>query len=266
MKNINTTKTLLIIVTAITLFSCKKDTIVEQTPAITEPTTTNVKLNFTNVVDNSVLKISSDDAYTITTPKYLNAFGDTFAVSSFKYYISNIKLKKSNGTYFVEPESYHLIDAGDTNTTCKINIANVPIDNYVSIEFLLGIDSTRNVSGSQTGDLDPAHGMYWAWNQGYIFMRFFGYSSSAPQNTSHNITYEIGEYTSACKISLPFASTNFNSKNNGNSIIYLKSNLAEVFKSPNTISFNQLNIAMVPRHFRPLVENYGDMFSIVSIK
>ncbi len=264
MKNINSTKTLIIFI-AITLFSCKKDTIIEQAPQISEPTATTVKLNFTNVVDNSILQISDDVAYTLTTPKYLNAFGDTFAVSSFKYYISNIKLKKSNGTYFIEPESYHLIDASDSNNTCKINITNVPYDSYVSIEFMLGIDSTRNISGAQTGDLDPSNGMYWTWNQGYIFMRFFGYSRSAPLNSSHNITYEIGGSLSARTIVLPFTTNNLIVKSNNIPKIYLKTNLSEVFKNPSAISFGFLNSAMTAKDFQPLVDNYSDIFTISAV-
>jgi len=264
MKKINITPIVFIVAILVGIASCKKDVKNEEQPTLNNATTNKVKLNFTNVLDNAILQISEDIAYTATTPKYLNAFGDTFAVSSFKYYISNIKLKRSNGTYFVEPESYHLIDAGDTNTTCKLNLNNVPVDDYTSIEFILGIDSVRNKSGAQSGDLDPSKGMYWAWNQGYIFMRFFGYSTAAPLNSSHNITYEIGESKSARTIVLPFQS-NLSVQSSNTPKVYLKTNLSELFKNPNTVSFNFLNSAMTAKDFQPLVDNYSDLFTVSGI-
>lgn len=264
MKKIKITSIVFAVAIGVSLVSCKKDDKNEDTPKVNSATTNKVKLNFTNVLDTSILQISEDFAYTGTTPKYLNAFGDTFAVSSFKYYISNIKLKKSDGTYFIEPESYHLIDAGDTLITCNINLANVPIDNYTSIEFMLGIDSVRNKSGAQSGDLDPSKGMYWSWNQGYIFMRFFGYSTAAPLNSSHNITYEIGESKSARIIVLPFTG-NLNVKSDNNPKVCLKTNLSELFKNPNTVSFSFLNSAMTAKDFQPLVDNYSDLFTLTSV-
>jgi hypothetical protein len=266
MKKIKITPFAFITIMVIAVSACKKDTKTEQTEPIITATTNSITLNFTNVVDNQVLKISDDVAYVGTTPKYLNAFGDTFAVSSFKYYISNIKLKKGNGSYFIENESYHLLDAGDTVNTCKIKLKNVPFDDYTAIEFVLGIDSVRNKSGAQSGDLDPSKGMYWAWNQGYIFMRFFGYSSEAPLNSSHNITYEIGENSSARTITLPFNTNNLSVQNGNSPKIYLKTNLSELFKNPNTVSFSFLNSAMTTKQFQPLVDNYSDLFSISAIK
>jgi hypothetical protein len=47
------------------------------------------------------------------------------------------------------------------------------------IRFLLGVDSARNVSGIQTGALDPARGMFWTWNSGYVMAKIEGSSPSA---------------------------------------------------------------------------------------
>ena len=42
------------------------------------------------------------------------------------------------------------------------------------IDFLLGTDSSSNVSGILEGALDPINGMYWAWNSGYINLKTEG--------------------------------------------------------------------------------------------
>jgi hypothetical protein len=43
---------------------------------------------------------------------------------------------------------------------------NTSLKNITAIKFLLGVDSLKNVSGIQTGALDPAKGMFWTWNTG----------------------------------------------------------------------------------------------------
>jgi len=40
------------------------------------------------------------------------------------------------------------------------------MDNWKSLSFLLGVDTVRNHTGSQTGDLSPSKSMYWNWNTG----------------------------------------------------------------------------------------------------
>jgi hypothetical protein len=113
-----------------------------------------VSLEFQNIAGSVFL-----DATGATN--YVNATGETFNVELFKYYVSNVKLIKDDGTKYELPNTYFLIDANDTNSL-KVNLANIPGGKYTGIEYLIGVDSTRNVSGSQTGALDPANGMFWA--------------------------------------------------------------------------------------------------------
>src|SRR3954471_17985303 len=92
---------------------------------------------------------------------YYNFAGDTFSISMFNYYVSNIVMTRSDGQKFVEKESYHLIKHFDSITTLKIK--DVPPAKYTRIDFLLGVDSTRNVSGIQSGALDRVNNMFWDW-------------------------------------------------------------------------------------------------------
>ena len=59
------------------------------------------------------------------------------------------------------------------------------------IYFQIGIDSLTNVSGDLDGDLDPALGMYWAWNSGYINMKLEGKSSSC-KSVKKEFQFHIG--------------------------------------------------------------------------
>jgi hypothetical protein len=59
--------------------------------------------------------------------------------------------------------------------------------------FQIGIDSIYNVSGAQTGALDPMNGMFWTWNSGYIMAKLEG-SSSLSRGLNNSFTYHIGGF------------------------------------------------------------------------
>jgi chorismate-pyruvate lyase len=90
--------------------------------------------------------------------------GDTMNFTKFKYYVSNLKLKKADGTWWVHPESYFLVDAADAAST-TLSLGTLPVGEYTEMEYTLGVDSTRNVSGAQSGALAPSD-MFWNWNTG----------------------------------------------------------------------------------------------------
>ena len=113
---------------------------------------------------------------TLNDSNYLNPFGETYTISKFRYYITNIKLESVRRTG-KESNSYHLIDEakpGSRNFSCTIKEGE-----YSSMSFLLGVDSIHNVSGAQTGALDPLNDMFWTWNTGYVMAKLEGISSSS---------------------------------------------------------------------------------------
>ncbi len=124
---------------------------------------------------------------------YTTGSGETVKFSMLKYYVSNIVLTKSDGTTWVQPDSYYLVDAENPASTI-LTIGNVPAGDYTSMSFVLGVDSTRNVSGAQTGALSTANGMFWSWNSGYIFFKAEG---ECPQSGTGNFTYHIGGFSGA---------------------------------------------------------------------
>lgn len=129
---------------------------------------------------------------------YKNSLNQDFSVDVLRYYISNIKLKKAEGTIYEDPMSedgskgYYLIDDSDPVSTF-IELKNVPAGSYTEAEFTIGIDATRISEGAQTGALDPAHGLFWSWNSGYIFMQFEGTSPVSTEDDDA-IMYHVGGY------------------------------------------------------------------------
>lgn len=117
--------------------------------------------------------------------------GEDITFTKLRYYISNVVLQNSNGSEWAAPESYYIVDAMESDP--YISITGVPSGSYTGISYLVGVDSTRNVSGAQTGALDPAENMFWSWNTGYIFIKAEG---TSPQAGSGSVfSYHLGGFS-----------------------------------------------------------------------
>lgn len=107
--------------------------------------------------------------------------------STIRFYMMNVVIY-SNGIEHKMIESAKLIDAElDNNLVFMDEIASID-----SISFLLGTDYKTNTSGVLEGDLDPINGMYWAWNSGYINVKFEGEFVNKKQENSFE--YHLGGY------------------------------------------------------------------------
>lgn len=241
---------LLIAVCTLVLFpSCRKKPdppVVDSPPAL--------EIAFENVVNGQPLVLGSK--------YYTNENGDSFVVNKYRYYISNISLYSTDGKEFKEPESYHLVDAA-VDSSLKFIISGVPGGTYDKIRFLIGVDSTRNVSGAQKGALDPVHGMFWDWESGYIMAMLEGTSPQA-QHTfiSYHITGYAGEHTTLKWVTLDFPSNALVGKNK-TATIHVASDVDEWFRSPVTVRFAEFPAVIFPGQEALLISNnYADMFKI----
>lgn len=88
-----------------------------------------------------------------------NGLGDRITIERFKYYVSRFSFTDSKGRQWKPDPQYFLIDEEIPDS--KIITIQVPDIDIRQIGFLLGVDSARNVSGIQTGALDPLKGMFW---------------------------------------------------------------------------------------------------------
>lgn len=214
-----------------------------------------VKLEFFNVVGGSNLNLS--------TQWYKNANGDSFTVSTFNYYISNVVLNGTAGQTYVEPESYHLVQQSDLTST-SFDMANIPVGSYTSVTFTIGVDSTRNVSGAQTGALDPANGMFWTWKSGYIMLKMEG---NSPQSTASDksLTFHCGGFSGANSV-LKTITVNFPNSIDVTSAtlphVHLQADVLKMFASPNKIDFAVESYTMSAGVLaKGLSDNYANMFT-----
>lgn len=158
----------------------------------TQPATGPLTLHFDNVVGTTDLQLN-----TTTTP-YTNASSESYKVTWLSYYVSNIKLKKSDGTIFTDPvksdgsAGYYLVDESDAASQ-DVELKNIPAGDYTEVTFTIGVDASQVDQGAQKGALDPAKGLFWSWNSGYIFMAMEGVSPASTQ-TDNSFQFHVGGY------------------------------------------------------------------------
>ena len=205
----------------------------------------------------------------LNSVKYLNANLDTFTVSKLKYYISNIRLQKSDSSYYDIPESYYLIDVSVSNDT-TITIPYIPAGNYIGVKFSIGVDSIHNHTGSQPGALDPTieGDMLWLWSTGYKFVKLEGTYKTASSGGFQALVFDIGDdvnYRSTSYNSGTAHWTNINIRDAKTTKIQVKANFDEMFKTPNTISFDATNNVAGGPASNQIADNYADIFGLASI-
>lgn len=121
----------------------------------------------------------------------LIASGEKITVEKFRYYVSNFSITDEKGKKHILPAAYFLVDEADPASK-KITLT-VPDVRISALQFLLGVDSMRNVSGVQTGALDPMKGMFWTWHSGYIMAKLEG-TCEGLAAAGQRFTYHIGGF------------------------------------------------------------------------
>ncbi len=257
MKNI-----VFIIVSMLIFVACKKDTVTEPTPPVNNtPAATGgtLKISFANMVDSLPLVYGTF---------YKNANGDTFNVNKFMYYVSNITLTKTDESVYKVPNSYHLINRGNDLANHIVNLSGIPEGTYKKITYLIGVDSARNVSGVQDGDLAPEKNMFWDWNTGYIMLKLEGYSPVSG-TVDKSIQFHTGGFKGANNVlrwvSINFP-TNLTISATKNPELKLSTNVNELFKNPNVYDFTQDYFIMSEGlRANTFANNYQDMTSFKEI-
>ncbi|HAK11024.1 MAG TPA: hypothetical protein DIW54_11545 [Chitinophagaceae bacterium] len=256
------------VIASIVLYSCSKKTI----PAAYDP---NVKseltIEFDNVVGNQQLQLN--------TGTYTNANNEQFTVSLLQYFISNVKLKKMDGTEYVVPQdsAYFLIRERDA-ATHKIRL-KVPEGEYHSLSFVLGVDSLRNTKplAERKGVLDPAsysgeESMYWSWNSGYIFYKMEGNSPAAPADGAGNrkFRYHIGLFggmtaptiNNIKNISLSLMDKGMPKVKTGKTPnVHLLVDILKMFNGGTNVSITTNSTVMVTPFSAVVANNYQNMFT-----
>lgn len=221
--------------------------------------TGSVKISFINTVKGKPMELHSTE--------YKNPFDETYTITKFKYYISNVAFAFADGMYS-EMDSYHLIDEGKPES---LSFSFQVFENgYHSISFMLGVDSARNVSGAQTGALDPLNDMFWTWNSGYIMAKMEG---NSPQSKVVNkkVEYHIGGFSGLNNV-LKKLTLNFPEgmvlkiKEGKTSELVIEADFDKWWQQPTDLKIAEHPVCTTPGALaKKFADNYGKMFTIKQV-
>ncbi|QJX47888.1 hypothetical protein HMJ29_13425 [Hymenobacter taeanensis] len=190
-------------------------------------------------------------------------------MSAFRYYLSNFKLRKTDGTEYAVPESYFLVDEAKADSK-TITLHNIPAGEYPSFSFMVGVDSTHNVSGAKAGALDPINAMFWDWNTGYIFAKLEGSSPQAPGN--HGLLLHVGGFKTPNNairtVSPALGAATIQIRQDRTPTIKLQADVLRMLTGPHTIRFAQTyNVMGAGTAAMSLADNYAaGMFTVQQVQ
>lgn len=204
----------------------------------------------------------------LQTGNYTNSFGEQYTITKFKYYLSNVSItaipvNTFNGTY-------HLIDESDP---ASLSFSfEAPVNTYRTLSFLLGVDSTRNVSGAQTGALDPLNDMFWTWNSGYIMAKMEGNSPQSPV-VNNKVEYHIGGFSGSNSVlkNIEFAITappaGIQVREGKTSEIFIEADVDTWWQGAFNLKIANNPVVTTPGALaKSISDNYARMFTIKEIK
>lgn len=223
----------------------------------------NLLLKFKAVVDY-------DSNTLVFGNEYKNFFDETYTVKNFKFYIHGIQMinTDSGKVFNLSSDKYFLVDFKDSLST-SIPVVILPYK-YNRISFTIGVDSALNVSGAQTGALDPANGMFWTWNSGYIMAKLEG-NSPASNQPDQIFEYHIGGFRTGenviKKVTLlfPFAQ-DIDLKPGKTTEMTISANVNAWFYNPHDIKISDIPSCTTPGTLATqIAENYSKMFTVDSV-
>lgn len=250
-------------------FSCDKDDDGEFGPNDKG----SIILEFDNVVGSQNLQLNGPQTYT-------NANGDQFNVTLLNYYISNIKLKKGDGTVYTVPQdsSYFLVKES-VAASREIKLKNIPAGDYTEVIFTVGVDSARNTMdlAKRTGILDPAansgeDNMYWSWNSGYIFFKMEGLSPQATADAAGNkkFRYHIGGFggmnsktiNNIKTITRTFGTDKATVRSSITPQVHIIVDILKAFEGSSKVSIGNNTTVMFAPYSVNIANNYVEMFTV----
>jgi hypothetical protein len=230
--------------------SCKKE------KSDTDDTGAFLEIELVNQINGQPLQLNKP---------LVNSFQETFTLTDYKYYISNLELLNPTKN-FKAPDTYFLVN--EQSPDSKTLKTTIKADAYEGLLFLVGIDSARQVSGNRTGVLDPSQGMYWDANLGYMTAMLQGHSdfSGAPGNVlQHQIGGFEGQFNALRYVIIPFPATMVVGQ--GQTLkLTIKAEMLRWFDSiyPMSIADNPTILNPGSAAMR-IADNYSEQFSLSSI-
>lgn len=104
--------------------------------------------------------------------EFVSLNGEVVRFTEFGFYLSDFEWTDSAGNKIKQSGRVELLQADEDSDSMLVQAPIKP----AAVCFRFGLDSATQLAGRMDGAMDPARGMYWAWNTGYIQCRIEGFS------------------------------------------------------------------------------------------
>lgn len=244
-------KTALIIITTLFFASCKKDK-------------NNAQENNTLGISNSTLQFnitikSNNPTIIWDSINNTNAAGNKYSVHKLNLYISNIILKKDDGSIFKTDKIFYIDPSQASKNSFQLD--SIPKGNYIEFSCLIGIDSLRNVNYGLGSSIDNLN-MSWptAMGGGYHFVKMEGHYKDTA-GIVHGYAIHLGRNTNLIKTKISNSITLINETHNC-SLVF---NTNEVFQNPYLYNLNfEKNYTMSDSAAMSKIKiNMQDVFTLI---
>ncbi len=194
------------------------------------------------------------------------ASGDELTITRLRYYLSNFRLRRADGHWIAIPSNpqtdagYFLVDAVVPESQ-KFSLGKAPAGEYRGLEFMIGVDAARNHAGAQAGALDPARGMFWTWNTGYVFFKLEGRSKQSTED-GQRVTLHVGGDAQVRTVFLPLESKPVRVGSGLQPEIHLAADIATIFGGAQPLRVAETHAAMTPQDGGAIADRYAGMFRV----
>ncbi|MFT5878675.1 MAG: hypothetical protein ACI8SA_002545 [Dokdonia sp.] len=138
---------------------------------------------------------------------FIPEINDSVKIDRLRFYISDIFFSNTFSTINYTKKRFFLIDLENSSSLSHALSLNSYTFDY--LHFQVGVDSATQMQGAQGGDLDPMHGMYWSWRNGYVNFKCEGTTPICPGRNNEFI-FHIGgfqePFNSIQRVTLPIYS------------------------------------------------------------
>lgn len=136
---------------------------------------------------------------------HTNAFGNRFRVTRLDYLLSDIALRRSDGTWMESEDWYALISMEAKQSTATLKA--VPPGSFSAVRFHVGVNRRINAENPArwpgNHPLNPQrNNLYWNWQQGYVFLALEGRLKKTDGNLD-GFSYHIGNNPNLMTVELP---------------------------------------------------------------
>lgn len=225
---------IIVLVFAAFLTACKKEETNTNTTDNSNVPKGTLTFHLHNYIDENEV-----DLYNIV---YTTDEGREMSLSMGQLYISDIRLVKLDGSTYAVPSKKILKVQGTESYVA----GEVPIGNYKTIRFKVGLDASTNAlqPSADTALLNHANMWFSSSTQpdGYVFLHAAGTIDTSADLSSKmaSFSYKIGSATHYVEVELP--ERNFSIMKNQTTYSHLRVNYNKLFQGVNLSDINNLSV------------------------